>query len=141
MSTDTLEHDPGPTPLQRRRAIWLGFAVAAPPLAWSVQLLMLTAFSNYTCFPADTPIATPVQPWVHPFAVVVDILALLVAVASAVVAWRYLRLRAEPQDALGRLRLGRLHFVALGGVLSGCGFFLAILFETIATLMVPPCAG
>jgi hypothetical protein len=63
------------------------------------------------------------------------------AVISAVVAWRYLRDHTEPHDAPGRLRLGRLHFVAMGGVLSGCGFFATILFETIATLMVPPCAG
>jgi hypothetical protein len=141
MSIDALKHDPRPTPLQRNRGLWLGFAVAAPPLVWTVQLLVLTAFANYTCFPADTQIETPVQPWVHPLSVAVDSVALLIALVSAAIAWRYFRLHAEPRDALGRLRMGRLHFVAMGGMLSGTGFFAAILFESIATLMVPPCAG
>jgi hypothetical protein len=141
MSIETLEHDPSPTPQQKVHAIRLGFAVATPPLAWAIQILMLGAFANYTCFPADTQVHTPVQAWVHPLSIAVDAIALVLAAASAVVAWLYLRDHIEPHDARGRLRLGRLNFVAMGGVLSGCGFFATILFETIATLMVPPCAG
>lgn len=141
MSTQSLEHDPPPTPLQKVRAIWLGLAVALPPIAWTIQLLLLTALSNYTCFPGETQVRAPLQPWVHPLALGVDVLALLAALISASIAWRYLRDHIEPRDALGRLRLGRLHFVAMGGLLSGLGFFVAILFETIATLMVPPCTG
>jgi hypothetical protein len=141
MSTQSLEHDPPPTTQQRRRAVWLGLAIAAPPAAWTAQLLLLTAISNYTCFPSDIPLRIPAHPWVHAIALTVDCLAVIIALLSAAVAWQYLRDHTAPTDAFGRLRQGRLHFVAMGGVLSGTGFLAAILFETIATLMVPPCAG
>lgn len=141
MPTEALEHDPPPTPQQRRAAIRLGLAVGVPPIAWTIQLLVLGAFATYTCFPADTQIATPVHAWVHPVSLGVDAVALLLAAASAMVAWNDLRRSADPGDARDRLRFGRRQFIATGGVLSGAGFFAAILFETIATLMVPPCAG
>ncbi len=141
MTIQSLEHDPPSTPQQRQRAIWLTFACAAPPTAWTLQLLALTALNNYACFPGDVPVEAPMQSWVHALSLTIDGLAVLIAIVSAVIAWRHLRQPTEPKDALGRLRLGRAHFVAMGGVLSGSGFLAAIVFETVASLMVPPCTG
>jgi len=36
---------------------------------------------------------------------------------------------------------GRTRFLALWGVMAGLGFFIGILFNTLALLMVPTCAG
>lgn len=141
----TIEHDPPPSPRDKERAIWLGFAIAAPPLLWTLQLLVLSAFSNYACFPGDVPLGTPPQSqyWVNGLVVAGDIAAIVITLASGWVSLHYHRLANERlrshKDAASLWHLDRLWFMALGGLLSSGGFLVAILFETIASLMVRPC--
>lgn len=142
-----MEHDPTPPPVERERLIWLTFAIIAPPLFWVLQLLFLSAFATYSCFPAYMPLLSP-RPdmaWVSSLEVAGDALAILVALASGLISLRYLRLAwdriAIHSDAISLWYLDRLCFMSLGGLLSAGGFLGAIVFETIASLMVTPCAG
>ncbi len=144
---EALEHDRPPTPLDRRRFLWLVLAIGLPPLLWNLQLLVLSAFANYACFPGDTPLSGPAESmgWVTMLEWLVSIAAIVIAISCGFVSLRYWQLatnqiRAHEGDGFARWHLDRLCFMALGGILSSGGFLVAILFQAIVTIMVPPCA-
>lgn len=140
----SLRHDPPPTPIDRVRIAWLVFAIAGPPLAWDLQLLILSAFTGYACYPGDYAVAgSPGASWPIALKIVADSLAILVAVAAGIVSWRYLLLArqriADHPAPLSLWHLDRVCFMALGGILSAMGFLVAVIFETIASFMVQLC--
>lgn len=140
----TLRHDPPPTPADRERIAWLVFAIAGPPLLWTLQILVLASFANYACYPDDYAIATsPGLNWVAGIKIGIDVLAIVVAVASGIASWRYYTLAhqriSQHSDPVSVWHLDRLCFMALGGLLSSGGFLGAIVFETIASFMVRIC--
>lgn len=143
----SIEHDPPPSPREKERLIWLSFAIAAPPALWIAQLLILSSFTNYTCYPGDILLGQepPGMAWVHGLIIAFDVAAIVLTIAAGWVAFGYHRLARERlnrcHDALSIWHLDRLRFMAMGGMLSGSGFLVAIIFETIASLMVTPCAG
>jgi len=142
-----LEHDRPPTPLDRTRILWLSFAIAMPPLLWNLQILVLSAFANYACFPGDEPLASPAPRmfWVHMLEYGADAIAILITLAAGWTAMHYFRLSREQirahSDAGSRWNLDRLCFMALAGMLSAGGFLGAVIFETIASIIMSPCAG
>lgn len=142
----TFEHDRPAPPGARERLVWLGLAIAAPPLAWNLQLLLLSAFSNYACYPGMGPLAAPApgMEWVAILKWGVDIGALAIAAVSGVVSLYYLRLaRAitrRDRSPAALWHYDSLCFMAFGGLLSSGGFFAAVVFEAIASIMVHSCA-
>jgi hypothetical protein len=73
-----------------------------------------------------------------------DVVAILVAAAAGLTAWLcYLKVRVPPKEIQGDRRFaaaeGRARFLAIWGIFSSLWFFGAILFNTIASLTVPPC--
>ncbi len=139
----TLEHDPPPSPSQRKQVIWLGTAIAAPPVFWVLQLLVLSAFSTYACFPGDTPLTEPVLGGVGPLSLACDVIAILATTASGIVSLRHYRLSharmRQHNDSLSLWHIDRHCFLGMAGILSAGGFLLAIIFEIIASILVPTC--
>lgn len=121
----------GPAPEAREpRFRLLLFGCAAAPLFWLGQLMLAYGVTAYICYPADHPVslvsAGPL------FALIAfDVAALAGCGAGAWVSWR-LWTRVGGDD-------GRNHFLALWGLMSSLWFFGAILFNVIASLMVPSC--
>ena len=75
---------------------------------------------------------------------VVDALALLVAVAAAVVAFRAFSITKEEREGdhhhLIEVGEGRSRFLALCGLVTAGGFILVMVFNTLSLILVPLCA-
>lgn len=133
-----LEHDV-PPPQPRRWRWGLAFALTGGPLAWFVQLNTNYGLLSQPCYPGpDRNVALPGHAqWVWPLTVILYILCLLVALASAFAAWRiYRTARAGDPDG----RDSRDCFLGYSGLMLGIGFAAIILASLLALLMVPPCA-
>lgn len=132
--------EPEAEPEEGRRRGWgLAFALAGGPLAWFVQLDADYALFSTPCFPGPerrTALAEG-STWVVPAGILVYLLCLAVAVASAIVASRIHR-RASAEDPEGRT--SRDCFLGLCGIMLGAGFALTIFLSGLALLMVPACA-
>lgn len=116
------------------------YGTAAAPIFWTGQIFLGYSVSSQICYPGDHPLAlagTPLTFILGGF----DAVALLAAMSGFAVAWFAMqRLRAaHTADTDRRIAQGRARFLALWGVFSSLWFFCAILFNTIASLTVPPC--
>ena len=122
-------------------------AIVVPPLFWTLQILLLGSFANYACFPADTPLSLVPDNmrWVQALEIGFNLLAVLATLASGWISLHYYRQAQHKLERsrgpLSLWRLDRLCFMSLGGILSSGGFLIAVVFETIASLMVLPCHG
>jgi hypothetical protein len=142
-----------PAPARGRVALWaLWFGLFGGPVAWSVQTLVNFPVAAHGCFPRLEPLASPIS-GVRGVAFAVSVLALLVCLAAAAVAWRtWTRTREEHQAGSGRgasdgagtalleTGEGRTRFMALAGVLASVMFLIVSAAHTAVVLLVPPCA-
>jgi len=116
--------------------------VIAGPAAWGLQLLVKYALTGHYCFPGDIPNARmpPGENWVWPLMLAVDVGALLVAAGAGVMSFRHwLVARDETPGHPIALGEGRVRFLAVWGILTGAGFFFAIVLDLIALFVVPLC--
>lgn len=125
---------------------WLLFAVLAGPVAWGLQLLINYALASYPCFPRDVPRVTVAPGWQGAWSIILtlNIIAALLALAGAVIShrkWRAARHEQINASSTREAESGRTRFLALCGVMTGCGFLVAIIFNTISVFMVPQCVG
>lgn len=135
--------DPPPDPVPV--SLWLQFfAVAGGPLAWTCQLLINYAFASLACFPNDQPLQAPTFVGERALLLVVNLVAVAVAALGLIAAATILqRLRLSlrvGEEPLGP-RLGRAHFFAVCGVMTGGAFLAASLFDTVPLILVPACSG
>ncbi len=134
MSGPVIRDPTGPAPETRSvHFLWLLFGVGAAPLFWAGQVMLAYGVSAYVCYPADHPVALADAGGLRLVLLLFDGIALAGCGAGALVSWRL-----WPRLKHGS---GRNRFLALWGVLSSLGFLVAILFNIIASLMVPPCQG
>jgi hypothetical protein len=121
----------------------LCFALAAPPLAWSIQSIVGYGVSSEACYPGDTPRMAPTFPGMWDVLVALNAAALVVGVFAVLVAsrnWSVTRGESggEPRHLLERGE-GRTRFLAMCGLLIGAGFVVASLFSTAALVLSPLC--
>jgi hypothetical protein len=133
-----------PAPHLLRQLVRPVFGVFGAPAAWIAQLLLNYALAAYPCMPNDMPYPAPPSSWAwdRPVLFVVNILALIVALAAAVTAtadWR--RTRGWNQHGALQARATRVRFLAYCGLMTGWGFLLAIAFNTVDLIGVPACSG
>lgn len=147
MSTpqSVFEHDRPAPPGARTRLAWVALAIVVPPLLWNLQLLFLSALATYACYPGEMPLGTPAHgmSYVPALEYAIDAAAIVFTILAGLASLRYFRsaretTRAEPTAAV-LWHFDSLCFMALGGMLSSGGFLAAIVFETIASLVVRPC--
>ncbi len=129
-------------PLPQRVSLFaLLFGMLAAPLAWVGQFLLGYADSALLCFRGDHPLSSPPSDGVGATLIAYDVAAILVAVAAgavSVLSWRAL---AEDKESIAPAvtHSGREHFMAVWGLFSSMWFLAAIVFNAIATVMVPLC--
>jgi hypothetical protein len=124
----------GPAPETRSpRFHWLLFGVFAAPLAWLGQMILAYGVTATVCYPADHPVRLAATGPLFADLLLVDALALGLCVAGGVVSWR--------AWVMMRRGAGRNRFLALAGVMSSLWFTAAVLFNIVASLVVPSCQG
>jgi hypothetical protein len=120
--------------------------LALPTFAWSAHLLVKQGLASAHCSfarslaaPSAAHAGTP-----RPVLFAIDAAALLVAIAGTLLAlygWR--RTRREWRGgavATAEIGEGRTRFLALCAALLGIGAIVAILFDALASWLVPSCA-
>lgn len=146
MTSAPVSASPGhPAPQRRRvRPVLLLAPLAAGAFAWILQLSVSYGVSGAVCSAlrkGAVPLIAAGRETILLTAINLGCLAL--AVAAALASWSHWRkTRAEtPGDVHAALSIGegRTRFVAAAGILSSSGFALAILFNTVESLMVAAC--
>jgi hypothetical protein len=124
-------------------ALFLG--LFAGPLVWGLQLIINFAVAAHACYPGDTPFIGTPRHSIWAITLFINLLAAALALAGSALSYRHWRAtRNEHHGSAGHALEageGRTRFLALWGVMTGCGFLLAILFNTLAFFMVPQCLG
>jgi hypothetical protein len=125
----------------------LFFGLMAGPAAWFGQLAANYALASFACYPHDIPRVHAAPLW-HPvwgILLAVNILGMVVALIAAFVSWRNWNMthgeHPGPTSHLMEVGEGRTRFISVVGMMAGFGFFAAILFDTVALFLVPPCIG
>ena len=114
------------------------FGACAAPIFWTGQLLLGYIVSADACYPGDHPVMLPAAAPLFSALMAFDAIAILASIAGGVVSWRsWQRLRSLRRPLPHEE--GRDRFLAIWGLFSSLWFFFAILFNTIASITVPPC--
>ena len=121
----------------------LVFGAAAAPIFWLGQLMLGYGVTAFICYPGDHPRALAPDGHLQALLIAFDVVALLACLLGGGTAWWCWRQTREEKAGGNRSALhigeGRARFLALWGMMSSLGFFGAILFDTIASVTVPPC--
>ena len=140
--------DTHPAPHARKLSTRSAFFILfGGPIAWFMQLCGSVALLGWPCFPTTDRFAVPVvhYHWSRTAAVILLLLCLAIALASALVALtKFRQIRDEEEGgktALIEVGHGRMRFTALWGAVLGFSFALAIAVTAIPFLMVSQCAG
>jgi len=129
----------------RNRAVKaeLAFASLAPPLAWSTHLVVNYAFASLACYPDGTLRTSPLFKRLWPLLIAVDVASLLMSAIAVIIAYRIWQATSqemrETGSPLGETGEGRTRFLAIWGILIGCGFFIAVLFDFVGLWILPLC--
>jgi hypothetical protein len=122
----------GPAPETRDpRFLWLLFGASAAPLAWLGQMMLSYGITAYVCYPGDHPVALSSGASLFALLIASDLVALAICAAAG-----WVSRNAWTRAASSR---GRNRFLALWGMMSSLWFFAAVLFNAIASVMVPLC--
>jgi hypothetical protein len=122
----------GPAPETREpRFLWLLLGCSAAPLFWLGQVMLGYGVTAYICYPGDHPIRPASTASLFAVLMLFDLIAMAACAIGAIMSWRAWR-HVRPGESRNR-------FLALWGLMSSLWFFAAILFNTIVSLMVPPC--
>lgn len=129
-----------PYELHRPVRFWvLLFGTSAAPIFWTGQLMLGYAVTAQVCYPGDHPIRPSATGSLAALVAAFDAVAILASVLGGSVAWFcYRRASRSPARAVAT---ERMRFLAIWGLFSSLWFLLAILFNTIASMTVPPCLG
>jgi HAMP domain-containing protein len=141
-------HAEHPAPARHKVDIsLLAFGLMGAPIIWGVHFLANVTIASRAC--ASTAVTSP-SASTHAALLAIDAVAALVALAALFVsiqAWRATRhegadTRAQgttPEHHAAEVGEGRTRFIALGGIMMSIVFFVAILFDTFAAIVVTTC--
>ncbi|BAO92916.1 hypothetical protein [Caballeronia cordobensis] len=125
-------------------SLTLGLLLA--PAAWFVQTNLAQTIASWGCFPYERPVDQPAMSWLQHGELIFALLALLMGVAGAAIAWRNWRRTAvfasavKEQSAIDR-HTARDVFIARAGALASALFVFALIATDLAWLIVSPCGG
>jgi hypothetical protein len=122
-------------------ALWFGLFGA--PLVWSIQLMLNYGLVAYSCFPGSEPRSTPLFGGLRTTVLIAGVVALAIALAAGVTAWRSWRATRHEhpggQEYLLEAGEGRTRFMALAGMLVSGLFVLGVIMNAIPLFIVPLC--
>ncbi len=125
----------------------LAFGLMGGPIIWGVHFLANVTIASRAC--ASSAILRP-SASTHAALLLIDAVAAIVALAALYIstqAWRSTRHEGSDTRAAGmspehhaaEVGEGRTRFIALGGIMMSTVFFVAILFDTFAAIVVTAC--
>lgn len=123
------------------------FGAFGGPAAWAAQLIANYALASYSCYPRIAPQAEVLPGWqgIWTVLLIINLLAIVVALVAAAVSLRTWRAtRDEHPGGYGHALEageGRSRFLGIVGIMTGLGFLLAVVFDTVALFIVPQCIG
>jgi hypothetical protein len=120
------------------------FAILGGAIAWALHFVITYAISEVACRSGRLDVVLLGQPGPDLFANAATLLAAATAFGAATVAFGLApdRVRADPVDAAGeREALGRLRFIAYGGVIINGFFLIATIMGGLPYFFLQACAG
>ncbi|HET6580196.1 MAG TPA: hypothetical protein VFG66_17900 [Gemmatimonadales bacterium] len=141
MTTDSAAH---PAPAGHRVALGaLWFGLFGAPVVWSIQLMLNYGLVTHSCFPASEPRTTPLFGGLRTTVLLAGAVALAIALAAGVTAWRSWRATRHEhpggQESLLEVGEGRTRFMALAGMLVSGLFVLGVIMNAIPLFIMPLC--
>lgn len=124
-----------PSPHRDRVPAWATWvSLVAAPLAWFVQLLIDTWLGSNACYGLDGPRTQPL--WsIAPVMAVVDIAAIVIAIAGGLLALRNWRTSAHERPGHAHHLIasgdGRLRFMAMSAMISTAMIGAAMLYAAV----------
>jgi hypothetical protein len=119
------------------------FAVFAPPLAWSVHLVVNYGFASHSCFPDGQPQKAASFAGLRILLLAIDGAALVISAIAVLIAYRAWQASsqelAETGSSMVETGEGRTRFLAIWGMLIGLTFFVAVIFDFVGLWMLPIC--
>ncbi len=140
-------HAEHPVPARHKIDIGLlAFGLIGAPVIWGVHFLANVTIASRAC--ASTEMSPSAS--THAALLAIDAVAALVALAALYVstqAWRSTRHEGSdtreqgttPEQHAAEVGEGRTRFIALGGIMMSTVFFVAILSDTFAAIVVTAC--
>lgn len=122
--------------------VTLLFGAAAAPLLWTGQLLLNYTVMAHWCYSGDHSEAMVSIANLRAAMLAFDVVAILGALAGGISAWLcYLKvcLPDAARDPRFAAAEGRARFLSILGIFSSLWFLSAIVFNSIASLTMPPC--
>jgi hypothetical protein len=124
--------------------IWLLVAILAPPVAWSAHLIINYIAATRACYPDGAPQSAPSIHWLWLLLIIIDVVSLTISAVAAAVAYRSWQTSAEEMaehaPPLAETGEGRTRFLAIWGLLTGAGFFVAVIFDFVGIWILPICS-
>jgi hypothetical protein len=118
------------------------FAVIVAPAFWIGQLIFAYSVSAQACYGSDHPTTLASAATLRITLIVFDVAALVAALVGLVVSsfcWRAVRGEVADRRFDVTTSEGRARFMAIWGIFSSLAFLCAIVFNVIASLVVPLC--
>ena len=133
-----------PAPAEHRVALGaLWFGLFGAPVVWSIQLMLNYGLVAYSCFPGSEPRTTPLFGGLRITVLVAGVVALAIALAAGITAWRSWRATRHEHpgshEALLEVGEGRTRFMALAGMLVSGLFVLGVIMNAIPLFIMPLC--
>jgi hypothetical protein len=132
----------GPAPETRSlNFLALLYGASAAPIFWLGQTMLGFCATAYACYPGDHPVRISFATTMGAAILGFDALAILAAASGGAVAWWCWRHIAQERKEAVNIKIGegRVRFLALWGIFSSLCFLCGTIFNTIASLTVPPC--
>lgn len=123
------------------------FAIFGGPAAWVTQLIVNYAFASFTCYPRHAPRTSVAPGWdgIWGGLLALNLIAIVVALVAAWTGWWvWQATRGEGGGASGEvleMAEGRTRFMGVVGIITGLYFLAAVVFDTVALVVVPQCIG
>ncbi|MCK9394315.1 MAG: hypothetical protein M0Q44_01835 [Methylobacter sp.] len=120
-----------------------GVGLFGAPAAWIMQLFLSEPLAAHACYPYQTPLSAPLWESLPEILLTVSLVCLAVALLSGFVAWNSWRQSEfkpykQGGDAVNTGG-GTDGFLARLSVMSSFIFIVAVIFNSWAVLLVPPC--
>jgi uncharacterized iron-regulated membrane protein len=115
------------------------------PVVWTLQIALSEPLAARACYPNQAPLPEPSWEGWSVVIPAVSLACLAFALLSGWAALTFWRRQApEPmagRDESGRMRRGRIRFLSRLGLMSSGLFIVAVVFNTLAVLLVPLCSS
>lgn len=126
--------------MKRGQAMRLLAGLLAAPFAWLAQMLVSESLVAQVCFPGPAPRSAALS-GLTPALLLLGVVCLAAGLGGLWAAWSAWRVSADPADHVSALDRGTrpVGFLALLGMMGSALFCGAIVFTSMALLLVAPC--